>query len=178
MFPFPPIENYWKWLYQLLPFQYELKLPSEVMLGLLVIQIQIQAMCSDNCQSEPLMWCTLEKFDIKGPVPWFLSSYQIARCSLMFELFFFQKVKLYLPFIFFKVKKVIQNQVQNRLKIQFVELDFSEIKYRSCLGANVREKAVSILAWIWILVLVVLFLCFQLRRRSPNKGVRPNPFSC
>jgi hypothetical protein len=31
--------------YQLLPIKHELKLPSEVMPGLLVIQIQIQAMC-------------------------------------------------------------------------------------------------------------------------------------
>ena len=43
LFPFPPIENDWKWLYQLLPINYESKWPSELMPGLYVIQIQIQA---------------------------------------------------------------------------------------------------------------------------------------
>ena len=38
------MENERKWLYQLLSIDYELKLPPEVMPGLLVIQIQIQAM--------------------------------------------------------------------------------------------------------------------------------------
>ena len=40
-FPFPPIENDRKWLYQLLQIKYELKLPSETTPGRLVIQIQI-----------------------------------------------------------------------------------------------------------------------------------------
>ena len=44
LFPFPPIENDQKWLFQLLPIKYELKLLSEVMPRLLAIHIQIQAM--------------------------------------------------------------------------------------------------------------------------------------
>ena len=43
LFPFPPIENDWKWLYQLLPINYESKLPSDGMPGLYVILVQIQA---------------------------------------------------------------------------------------------------------------------------------------
>ena len=47
LFPFPPIENDWKWLYQLLPINYELKLPSEAMPTSFAIQNQIEAVCID-----------------------------------------------------------------------------------------------------------------------------------
>ena len=48
LFPFPPIENNWKWSYQLLLINYETKCPSELMPGLYVIQIQIQAVWINN----------------------------------------------------------------------------------------------------------------------------------
>ena len=51
LFPFPPIENDWKWLYQLLPINYESKWPSKLMPGLYVIQIQIQAVWFVSCGS-------------------------------------------------------------------------------------------------------------------------------
>ena len=44
-FPFLPIENDRKWLYQLLLIKYELKLPSEATSTSFAIQNQIQAVC-------------------------------------------------------------------------------------------------------------------------------------
>ena len=48
LFPFPPIKNDRKWLYQLLTIKYELKLPSEATPTSYAIQNQIQAVCVEK----------------------------------------------------------------------------------------------------------------------------------
>ena len=48
LFPFPPIENDRKWLYQLVAIKYELKLPSEATPTSFAIQNQIEAVWGGN----------------------------------------------------------------------------------------------------------------------------------
>ncbi len=61
--PFPPIENGPKWLYQLLPIKYELKLPSEVTPGLLPFRSR-----SKQCEQQKLMEKELKSNSANQPI--------------------------------------------------------------------------------------------------------------
>ena len=68
-------------MYQLLSINYELKLPTEVMPGLLVIQIQIQAVCacSQNSQTKLIVW----SFCAQSTVPPLHSSMKTRRIFVL-----------------------------------------------------------------------------------------------
>ena len=82
------------------------------------------------------------------------SSYQIARCSLMFELFIFKKVKLYwFVFIFYFL--------QNKESTFWLWKSSTD---------HVWEKTISILVGISILVLVILLQLYLNSRDLTFEG--------